>query len=409
MLLEEMKKIWRPGIVAILILMGFIFYHLYLSFNIDYFPNGPQYEGEFEVTKGWIEKYGTSLQDEEAEEIKKTLPKLNKEADEYVKSYDLCQKYDLKNYEEYKQFYADYVLGQSGDIKEDEQVFYQDAMIIDNYLVSQATDNIAGRIYGTSMGMDFFSVKQQYRVDTETRAYDEGYTKKEYDHAAATFYGKDEAWRNILPTQVIEATSSYFGYLMIWVLLSVCLLVSPVLVRDKMSGMRSLQWSSKEGRRILNVQRRAALLSTVLLTTLNYLIFGMLFATNGTQAFFNSRMYSFLFTTFSWPNWTYRTWCIVILIMGYMLSISMGLAAFFLSQYSGNYIAMLLKLIPLFIIAVILAPKLMEYLFYYNNWIYHRLKVPYIEGYVAIGLLIAGCILSMIACIRQRSRELFNG
>ena len=45
MLKEEMKKIWRPGILAVLILLGFVYYTMYLEFYIQYFPNGPEYKG----------------------------------------------------------------------------------------------------------------------------------------------------------------------------------------------------------------------------------------------------------------------------------------------------------------------------------------------------------------------------
>ena len=45
MIREELKKIWRPKMVLILIFLGFVFYTMFLEFYIRYFPNGPQAMG----------------------------------------------------------------------------------------------------------------------------------------------------------------------------------------------------------------------------------------------------------------------------------------------------------------------------------------------------------------------------
>ena len=50
-----------------------------------------------------------------------------------------------------------------------------------------------------------------------------------------------------------------------------------------------------------------------------------------------------------WFDWTYGTYLLV--LAGLFLALSLGAAGLtvFLSQYSGNYIAMLLKAVPLFV------------------------------------------------------------
>lgn len=405
---EELKKIWRPGLLAVLLLLGFVFYTMYLDFYITYFPNGPQYAGVYEVAKEWVAEYGTTLEPEEIDEIKADLPALRAQADAYVAGYPRCQQYGIDSYKAFQSFYADNVTRMSGELTENQQTKYQDAMIIENYLQSDDTDNIYGRMYATNLYLEQYEVAAAKGADTVTRAYDEGYTDKEYMHASNTFYGADNAWRNILPPEVPEATSTYLGYLLIWMVLSVCLLLSPVLVHDRMRNMHSLQWCSKKGRGILFTQFGVAMLSSFLLTTLNLLIFGSLFAVNGTSAFWDCRMYSFMFTSFSWPNWTYGTWCAVLVLMCYLVSMGIGALAFFLSRYSGNYVAMLLKLIPLFICTAFVCPRLIEYAFYYMNSCYKAFGVPGIEAMLAIFLLLIGTILCFTACVRQKKEELLN-
>lgn len=409
MLREELKKIWRPGMLVVLLLLGFVFYNMYLSFYIKYFPNGPQLAGELQVAKEWVAEYGTTLESEEIDDIKAGLPALYAEADAYVANFSRSRQYGIDSYEAFRSFYSDSVLGVSGELSEDQQTRYEDARIIGNYLQSDDTNNIDGRIYATTLYLDQYEIEKTYGINMVTRAYDEGYSEKEYAHAANTFYGEDEAWRNILPLEVPEATSTYFGYLLIWMVLSVCLLLSPILVRDRMRYMRSLQWCSRKGRGILFTQLGAAMLSAFLLATLNLLIFGGLFAANETRVFFNSRMYSFmLFTSFSWVNWTHGIWCIAVIIMCYVVSMGIGALAFFLSRYSGNYVAMLLKLIPLFIVAAFICPRLIEYVFYYRNSIYQATGIPGIEAMLAMFLFLIGTMLCFAACMRQKKRELLD-
>ena len=81
MIKEEIKKIWRPGIIAVLILTGAVFYAMFLNFYVQYFPNGPQMDGLMRTAEQWAEEYGTSLSPDEAAKAKAAYPKLIAEAD----------------------------------------------------------------------------------------------------------------------------------------------------------------------------------------------------------------------------------------------------------------------------------------------------------------------------------------
>ena len=80
--------------------------------------------------------------------------------------------------------------------------------------------------------------------------------------------------------------------------------------------------------------------------------------------------------------------------------------AFFLSLHSTNYVAMLLKLIPLVILTALLCPRLLTRLFYYGNSLYQLTSIPGIEGYTALLILATGLILFMITSHRQKRQEL---
>lgn len=399
MLKEELKKIWRPGMVLALVLLGSIYYTMFLHFYIQYFPNGSQYEGMFEVAKQMLKTYGTSLSESEMAEFESGIPLLQKEADRYVAESETGRKYGLKTYEQYSRFWQK-VLQEAAESKEgaDRKKEYADAMILGNYLQGEGTDNIEGRLSASSL------FAAQYDAEKNCRDIQPGisYTKKEREHAKQAFFGSGEAWQNILPPEVPQAAGCYAGRLLVWICLSVCLMLSPLSVRDRMSRMMPLQYSSRCGRKIYKSQLAAVMLSAILLTTASIALFGAIFAVNGTSVFFPCRMYSFMSGAFCWPQWTHGTWCLVLAAMCYLTAAGTAGTVFFLARGCGNYIGMMLKVVPLFVAMAVLCPKIMEDAFYYQNELYQYTKLPYSELICAAAVFAAGVLLCLIGSRRVK-------
>lgn len=404
MIREELKKIWKLKMVFILIFLGFVFYTMFLEFHIQHFPNGPQSMGVFDISKDMVEKYGTSLSLEEIEKVKRTVPELYQEADRYLQELDLAKKHGIASYQEYLDFSQASLETVRQSEAADQNADYADLMRIQNYLTSPETENIGGRIYGVESLLQKYEMEKNkiefYRNSSETKRQIGGskYSKKEWEQIGNAFYNETEDWQNILPDEVVEVTAFYLSYLLVWICLSICILISPLLVSDRMSRMRSIQYSSKRGRKLIQIQFQAVMLSAFLLTTLNLVLFGGIFMTNGTKAFFLCRMYSFAGITYCWTNWTYGTWCLLLIGLSYLVAMGTAGIVFFLSRYSTNYIGMLLKLVPLFVVTAILCLQLLYQAFYYNNTLYRITQIPYMEGITAIGLFLVGiglCIKKM--------------
>lgn len=405
-LFQELKKIWRPGILICLAVLGFLFYTMYLEFYINYFPNGPQYDGLFRTAASWVEKYGTTLEPEEKEEIQSQHPLLLAEADEYVAKNPLFAQYGITSWKEFSSWYEDAVYGVSGTLTEEQEKKYADAHRMLNYLQGEETENINERISATDLYLQCYELWETEGVDHITKAYVDGYTPFERSNAQRTLFGEDQAWRNILPYEVVQATSTYFAYLLIWMVLSACLLTSPLLVRDRLSRLLPLQWSSRLGRNTSNMQFLAVELTSIGLTTLNLIVFGGLFATNGTNVFLECRLFSFTHTGFVWFNCTYGAWCAILILLCYLVTAGVVALAFFLSRGSENYIAMLLKLIPVFVVIAILCPRLLEQLFYYSNRLYLLSHIPGIEILVTSLIVLTGPLLCTISLRRQKKSDL---
>lgn len=406
---EELKKIWKPKWVLILIFLGFIFYTMFLEFYIEYFPNGPQAMGIFQVSKRMVEQYGTSLSRTEIEELKAELPRLYQEADQDIREFDLTRKHGLNSYEDYLSFCDASLQALERGEAADKNTDYADSMRIQQYLTSQETENISGRIYGAETLLQMYEAEEKradsYRTVLIKEEERTEYSQKEYEHIRKTFYNQTEDWKNVLPIEVVETTASYFSYLLVWICLSICLLLSPLLVYDQISRMGAIQFSSKRGRKLLLIQFKAVMLSAFVLTTVNLLIFGGIFMKNGTNVFSSCKMYSFENTIFCWLNWTYRAWCLALIGLSYLVAMGTAGIVFFLSGFSSNYIGMLLKLVPFFVITAILYPKLLYYAFYFNNFLYRILKIPYIEVIAAVVILLIGVGLGIYKFLLHQNYE----
>lgn len=400
MIREEMKKIWRPGMVLALLVLNVVFYTMDLDFYISYFPNELQYSGMLETGRRLVETYGTRISEEEMAEFEaEALPQLRKEADQYVRESEIGKKHGLQTYEEAVAFQRKEQEEVSQKRVSQKEVFadqdenYADAMRLNHYLLSEETNDIQGRLYGASWMVEVYRAKKEYGAELETSDKQKGYSERELMHARTVFYGEDKMWQNVLPPEVPEAISSYLGYLLIFICLAICMLLSPLLVHDRMSRMQPLQYSSRRGRKIYKSQLAAVMLTAFILTTAELVLYGSLFLQHGTAVFFPCRMYSFAIMQFCWPNWTHGIWCLMLILLCYLTAFGTAGIAFFLSIKGANYIVMLLKALPLVAGLGLLCPKLIEDAFYYRNALYQFSKIPYVEFFCAGAVFVAGMLL----------------
>lgn len=65
----ELRKIWRPGILAAILLLGAVYYWMFPQFYIEYFCNGPYAEAQFTLASDWVARYGPTLEQAERAEL----------------------------------------------------------------------------------------------------------------------------------------------------------------------------------------------------------------------------------------------------------------------------------------------------------------------------------------------------
>lgn len=396
--LQELRKIWRPGILAALLALGAVYYYIRPAFYIEYFNNGAQDEADFTLALDWVEQYGPTIEQPEREEIGHQLAEEEARFAAYAEDNPEMASRGITDFDSFEVFrdvsYADDALYQAakerGDLTLGHQVLYSGET---NYFSILELRHFLAAWDGEALPVpEAGSFADSPRLD-----------EKCVERVQAM--RADRAGRSILPPHVDSSTSTYAEYLAIWCVVSAILLLSPTLVRDRLHRMRPAQWSSRRGRKILHVQFAAAMASGLLLTLLNIAIYLIPFASTGVLALWRCPLHS-VFRSYPWFDWTYGQYLLA--LMGLILLLSLGTSGLtmVLSQYSGNYVAMLLKAIPLLAALTVLSALVMLYAFYFGNYAARFLGLSYGEVLCAALLAILGLALAALACRWQRRREL---
>lgn len=377
-ILSELKKIWRPYILIILGVLGLGYYFLFSSFYVDYFYNGSEAKSDFELSYNWSKLYGNTLDLSEIKEINIELENEVEIFNKSLKDNPVALENSIISLESFREYRNEVLQGKVNNINE--EIVYS---IIDstNYFKIQQLERF----------LEFYeSLIQTNNLNHYTNM---GYSE-EIANRIYQLKNNQESW-GYLPTSVLESTIEYLKYLAIWVVLSNTLLFSPVLVKDKVNSIRPIQWTSKKGRKIFDTQFKSSLISAITLTSINVIIYVILLLPNKPFSFWNLSLNSIWYGIVSWLDWNYGTYFLVLIFIIYVLSIISAMITFFLSRFSNNYISMLLKAIPLFVLLgpilgswILDRPFLFKRFFINGHWLFLGAEILVLAIIFLIGILL---------------------
>lgn len=400
----ELRRIANPGILAAIALLGIVYYYMFPSFYIQYFQNGPNAEAEFSLSAEWASEYGVTMEPSERAELdaqlageradfQKGLMRIPEALAAGIQDYDSFCAYKDRYYEQTM------AAGSVADMEQERLLSW--IMNGTNYYRIQTLERF----------MDAYDIMAERTTDA---AVNES-TSDKYDPCTAAMRRREnklmrsEYRYGFLPGCVWDSTREYGKDLAVWCVLCNVLLLSPVLVRDRMYRTRPMQWSSCQGRSVLRVQTGAACVVAFAVTMANLALYGIPFLRQNPLIFREFRLESLWNSATPWFDWTYGTYLLVLAVLIVVLSMSAALLTVFLSQYSANYISMLLKALPLFVVmGAMTGSWLMDGAFYFRSlW----KNVPIwgfcgMEAAVMSLLLACGIALCALAVRRQQWAEL---
>ena len=340
-------------------------------------------QAEFDLSVEWVARYGPALEPEERAELDGRLAEEIAIFDRQIKEIQEAEAAGVTDYESFRE---------ASDQDE------RDAQTI--WAIQDCTN-----YYTISIIQRMLERYDDPRDYLRQHDYFEFYTPQEKAQMLAV-----NSWpRSLLSGSVMDSTDYYLKYLAQWTAISVILLLSPTLVRDRLRRTRPLQWSSRRGRRVLHTQLAAGLVSALLLSVGNVTFYAIPFLAQGPLALKDCPLGNTVWGGgIPWFNWTYGQYLAVLTGMVLALGLGIGAVTLFLSRFSDNYVSMLLKAFPLFVaMGGFFATWVVGGAFFFRSaWDYAEFYVSKGAEAVCIAvLLIVGAALAGWSCLRQKRLE----
>jgi hypothetical protein len=391
--LGEMKKIWDIRLLLIIALVCAMFYSIFMSFGIEHFRTNHSGVESFDYARELTLQYGKTVTADEMDAfLEKSRADLKSQEAAYIESDPVFADMGIHSVADYE------ALEDKENRTEKEETFLWAAFLSEKY------DYISFKFQALADMEDWYTNFADRRAKLLTTQV------AEYSKAAKARIAQiigDREYLAIMNSAARDNTNDYLLQLAILTLLATLILISPLVVSDRSSGVFLLQYCSKQGRVLLLKQYCAMLASAFLLTTALIVIFGLIYTRNGTFVFRNNGMDSF-FSSFDagmWFRMTYGGWILRCCAMIYALSLGAASIAFVFSRFSRNFVTMIMKLLPFLVVLVLYCTQTFNYAFGIRDKSSQIAAIQGIPGYEAILsilILIAGAALAVRITKREQ-------
>lgn len=341
---NEIKKVFQLKMIILLAIISLIFYCLFISFYIDYFPNGRPALDTYNIFVEMIGEYGESMDEDEFLDFKTVYKKEVEKADQYLKSNDKSIKAGITTYDEFIDSYDEFIDSNPDSrgkeledlhryimFKEKVDLFWElgtREYIIDQYEKKQHL--------GKKLGI--INEKQEIRLQ---EIIDSGNIN------------------SIFPFLVFENYMDLIRRVLALILVSIIFMISPIYIRDRINKINYLQNTSKVGRKLFKKKIVAGLISSFIIISLYLVFMFSIYSFNNIEMFFNVNINSVFNGFIFWYDFTFIQYIALTVIAVYILGFIMTLMVAFVSSIAPNYITVIGVQVP---IAFIFLSIVSEYL-----------------------------------------------
>ncbi len=385
---NELKRIFSPVLVAIIVILSVIFYFAFETQVINYRDkNG--FGAEYNVAIYLAEKFGSEIDDAEMQGVMEYRHELADILDERVEK--KLSQYDVNTFEQLTNIYH----------SEDEK----DLKLIEK-MGNPATDIIFSKEAFYFQHID--EVLDNSKLVSECdKAIDEG--RKDWffsgwsDAKLARLKEsiKNKENFNLVDNRIVSEFDNAQQYWSVLILIACCILILPYLVKNRISNIVTLQYASGKGRGILKNQLIAALTAGTAVFTVLFAVFQIFYFSLGVAPLLNSRIDNST-SGVTWFDYTLLQYMAISWCRSFVFVMALCLIMFWISQYSKNYIAAIVCALP---VAVLFSAGLDE--MPTLLLVEHSFKCMTLV--ICLGLLAVVSAASLVIYKKHRSAELLFG
>lgn len=341
---NEIKKVFQLKMIILLAIISLIFYCLFISFYIDYFPNGRPALDTYNIFVEMIEEYGEFMDEYEFLDFKTVYKKEVEKADQYLKSNDESIKAGITTYDKFIDSYDEFLYSNPdsrGKELEDLHSYIMFKEKVDLFWELETREHIIDRYEERKYiekSLGIINEKQEIRLQ---EIIDSGNIN------------------SIFPSLVFENYMDLIRRVLALILVSIIFMISPIFIRDRINKINYLQNTSKVGRKLFKKKIVAGLISSFIIISLHLIFMFSIYSFNNIEIFFNVNINSVFNEFIFWYDFTFIQYIALTVIAVYILGFIMTLIVAFVSSIAPNYITVIGIQVP---IAFIFLSIVSEYL-----------------------------------------------
>ncbi|MDW0112717.1 hypothetical protein QT711_05935 [Sporosarcina saromensis] len=315
---NELKKILTWKMLVLLIFINSVLYFLLIEFYIENFPNGSgiySYEMGIEM----IEKYGTTMDEEEFIDFKKAYANQVEEATQYLQSREEFVEVGLDTYEEFLAYDWWNAPQEIDELRSD--VFINEK--VDLFWELQERESLIRFYEGRKTIPHVLSEKKRQRFE---------------ELIAQEKFG-------VYPEVVMMNFKSFIANVAIAILFSVVLVISPTIVKDRTRQVVAIQYTTRKGRNLFKTKLLAGSIATFILITALLIVYFSLYSLNNTSMYFDVRVNTFIANE-SWFDPTFFQFILLCVAGIYIIGLVFGLLSMVFSSLVPNMVSLIGIQIP---------------------------------------------------------------
>lgn len=323
-IVNEIKQIFTLKKVLLMVLITGLFYFLFISIYISHFPNGRPALDEYRISIEMLENYGLYMNEAEFLDFKAGYERQINEANEYLQSKEDFVKAGITTYEDF----------------------------LDTSLHDEVTEELRNQILFQEQVEVFWQLQEKKRI-IGTYENRQSNLKQSYAHLGTE---QEKRLNEIFNAEQETAVFSYIvfenyndmiPYMATLILISIMLMISPIHLKDRLNRVNYLQYTSKTGRGIFHKKLLAAMGATLIITTLQLLLFFLVYTKNETAMFLKASVTSFNSYFVSWFPLTFMNYILLTVAGIYLLALVTTLIVVVISNRVPNYMTLIGVQIPL--------------------------------------------------------------
>ena len=325
LIINEVKKLLNIKSIITLGILFYIIWSIFLSFDIEYFPNGYPQTQDFEASEIMLIEYGETIDENEIMHFKEKTELLYKEADQYILAEEYCVSLGLETYKEFQNL-------RSEDEKLEE--------IHDRLFFEQEETDVFWDIEAREYLISRYEDKEDW-----TNGFIDTSDERALNRAKEIL--NDQGVNSPLNYVIFRNYNDLISNFSIIIVVSVAFVISYLFIKDSRNKVNYLQYSSKVGRDLVNKKIVAGFIASFIVVTIEIILFFLIYSKNNSLQFWNCSVNSVFVDEKLWLDFTFGQYILLSVILMYIVTFSVATLSMFVSSKVSSYISLIGLQIPI--------------------------------------------------------------